>query len=150
MAFAEPPTFVKEATKTPEPAISSKAVKALKESKKRIRGLLNVNTSLSRVLERKGSPELKKSGYSTAAKDSKDTLVSSLEQPQKKKLKHTESQPPPGKFLTFRLIWIEPMYFAYPSNFPNPSPEDLLTITNMFADSKTSTQAITNLSVSVL
>ena len=52
----------------------------------------------------KGSLELKKSGSLTAAKDSKDTPVSSPEQPQKKMPKHTESQPPASKFLTLPLI----------------------------------------------
>ena len=138
MTSAEPPSFVKEAAKTPEPTVSGKTAKAPKESNKRIQGLLNVKTSLSRVLEMKGSLELKKFGSSNAVKDSKGTLVSSPEQPQKKKPKLTESQPPPGKFLTLPLIRIEPMFFAYPSNSPDPLPEDRLTTADMFVSSKSS------------
>ena len=85
----------------------------------------------------KGSPELKKSNSSTAAKDRKDNPVSFSEQPQKKP-KLTDSQPPPGKFLTLPLIGIEPMSIAYPSNSPDCSSEDRLTIADLFVHSKSS------------
>ena len=42
---AEPPSFMKEVVKSPEPAISDKTAEAPKEPKKRIQGLLNVKTS---------------------------------------------------------------------------------------------------------
>ena len=96
------------------------------------------------------SLELKKSNPSIVAKDSKDTLASSPEQPKKKKLKYTKSQPPPGKFLSFSFIQIEPMSFAYPSDLPDPSSDDQLTITDMFAGLKSSSPAIIDLSVSIL
>ena len=80
----------------------------------------------------------------------KDSIVSSPEQPPKKKSKPIDSQLPPSKFLTFPFAKIKPMSFAYPSDFPDPSTEDQLTITKMFVGSKTPSPAIIDLSVSTL
>ena len=98
----------------------------------------------------KGSLELKNSDPLTIAKDSKNTSTSSLEQPQKKKPKHTESRPPPRKFLTFPCIQIKPMSFAYPFDILDPSSDNQLTITDMFAGSKSPSPAIIDLSVRIL
>ena len=77
-------------------------------------------------------------------------MVSSPEQTSKKKLKPTDSQVPPGKFLTSTFVQIEPMSFAYPSDLPDPSMEDQLTVTKMLADSKTPLPTIIDLSVSTI
>ena len=96
------------------------------------------------------SLELKKSNPSIVAKDSKDTVASSPEQPKKKKLKYTKSQPPPGKFLSFSFIQIEPMSFAYPSDLLDASLDDQLTISDMFAGPKSYSPVVIDLLVSIL
>ena len=90
---AEPPSFVKEATKCSDGVVLGKTAEVPKECKNRFQGLLHIKTSSSKVLEMKGSRELKKSDPLSVGKDRKDNPVSFSEQPQKKQ-KHIESQPP--------------------------------------------------------
>ena len=64
--------------------------------------------------------------------DLKDAMGSSLELPLKKKPKQIDSQNlSPGKFLTFPLIRVEPMFFTYPSDLPDTTEEDQLTIAKL-------------------
>ena len=100
---AEPPSFVKEGTKCSEGVVLGNTTEVLKEYKKRLRGLLHLKSSSSKVLEMKGSPELKKSDPLSVQKDRKDNPVSFPEQRQKKQ-KHIESQAPLGRFFSFSSI----------------------------------------------
>ena len=94
--------------------------------------------------------EPKKADLSMALKGSKEATSSSLEQPPKKKPKQSDSQTPPGNFLTLPFIQVEPISFAYPFDLPDPSTEDQLTITKLFTRSKTPPPTIIDTSVNIL
>ena len=151
------PSFAKEAevTKTSEAPSkksasnpSSKPTEAAKDSKKRGRGLLTIKSDASKVMGQK-SPELLKSGHPPATQtDPKDTLGSLSEQPSPKRPKLSDSQPSPGKFLNFHFTRVEPVSFAYPSNLPDPSLEDQLTIAEIRLGAKSASPTIIDLSVS--
>ena len=136
MTSVEPPSFTKEAAKVSEGCLKkstanplAKVTKVPKDSKKRVWGFLSVKSFVAKALEQaqtveKKSPKLKKSGPPIVLRGSKDTSGSSPEQAPKKKPKQIDSLPPPSKFLTFPLIRVEPMSFAYPSNLPDSFAED--------------------------
>ena len=156
---AEAPSFAKEAevvktSETPPKKValnpSSKPTEAAKDSKKRGRNLLSLKSAASKALGQR-SPELLKSGRPSAnLADPRDTSSSLPEQPLQKRLKLSDSRTPPGKFLNFRFTQVEPVSFAYPSDLPDPSPEDLLTITEIRLGAKPASPAIIDLSVSIL
>ena len=108
-----------------------------------------MKSAASKVLEQK-SPELSKSGHPSATHvDPKDSLGSLPEQRSQKKPKLSDSRPPPGKFLNFHFTRVEPVSFAYPSDFPDPSPDDQLTIAEIHLGAKSASSTIIDLSVSI-
>ena len=111
--------------------------------------MLSIKSAASKVLGQK-SPELLKSGHPSATPaDPKDTLGLFPEQPSLKRLKLSDSRSPPGKFLNFHFTRVEPVSFAYPSDLPDPSPEDQLTIAEIRLGAKSASPAIIDLSVSI-
>ena len=155
--FAEAPSFAKEAevTKTSDVLskksasnLSTKPTEASKDSKKRARGLLTIKSVASKVLEQK-SPEQSKPGQpSLSQKSLKETLGSFSDQPPQKRPKLSDFRLPPGKLLNSNFTHVEPVSFAYPSDLPDPSSEDRLTITEIFLGTKSATPSIIYLSVS--
>ena len=155
MSFAKEAGKVSEGSPKKSSTIpSSKAPETLKDSKKRVWGFLSAESVTTKALEQaetqRKSPESKKSEPLTVLKGMKDFMVSSPKQPPKKKSKPTDSQLPLGKFLTSHFAQIEPISFAYPSDLPDPSTKDQLTITKMFAGSRTPLPTIIDLSIGTL
>lgn len=153
---AEAPSFAKKAevAKTSDsplkkgvPNPSTKPVEPAKDSRKRGRSLLTIKSASSKVLGQK-SPELLKSGQALSSQaDPKDASGSRVEQPLSKKLKPSEARPPPGKSLTFQSTRVEPLSFAYPSDLPDPSREDQLTIAEIRQGARSTVPTIIDLSV---
>ena len=70
----------------------------------------------------KGSGSAKEKKGWKSSEPSKDPIFTFSKNPQKKKLKVSGSiDPPHGNFLNSNIIFIEPISFAYPSNFLDTS-----------------------------
>ena len=111
--------------------------------------MLSIKSAASKALGQK-SPELLKSGRPSAnLADPRDTLSSLPEQPSQKRLKLSDSRSPPGKFLNFHFSRVEPVSFAYPSDLPDPLPDDQLTIAEIRLGAKSASSTIIDLSVSI-
>ena len=151
------PSFAKEAevAKTSDSPLkkgvtnlSAKSTEPAKDSKKRGWSLLTMKSAASKVLGQK-SPELLKSGHLSATQtDPKNTLGSLPKQPSQKRLKLSDSRPPPSKFLNFHFTRVELVSFAYPFDLPDPSSEDQLTITEIRLGTKFASPSIIDPSVS--
>ena len=100
---------------------------------------------------KKESLVTKKTDPSVAPKDPKDSSTSPLGPPKKKKMirQSDTKNPPHGNSLTFSILSINPISFAYPSDPLDPSDEDQLTVSYLIIAPQTPPSANVDTSVSL-